>query len=193
MKRIFLLLSAMLLCSGQSFAGDLKVMVPVDELKQLKSRLEALERENGQLRQQSAVVQAAPVATPPAPVNGELQSRLLAVESENNRLRQELAAARDRAPQAAGNGEMQARLDAVERENRQLKETQARQAAAGTSGDAGLAARMQTAENENIKLQQEIKSLKEGGLAAVFAENKMSAREQYYLKRKKSISHAYKF
>jgi hypothetical protein len=187
-KRIFILTAAMLVWGGSVVAGDLKVMVPVDELKQMKSRLEALEKENSQLKGGASAVAATPSIS-------EMESRLLAVESENNRLRQEVNAAKGSERPALANAEMQARLETVERENRQLKEAQARQGDKGSTGsdDVSMAAKLNVAETENIKLQQEIKSLKDGGLAAVFAENKVSAREQYFQKRRKGIAHTYKF
>lgn len=192
MKRIFLLTAATLLLGGPVVAGDLKIAVPVDDFKQLKSRLEALEKENSQLKEQAAVAKPAAVAV--APVDPELKGRLQAVESENSRLRQELNAAKVQERPAPVNTDAQARLEAVEKENRLLKEAQARQSEKGVGGaDADLTAKLNVAENENIKLQQEVKTLKEGGLAAVFAENKISARELYFLKRSKGLGHAYKF
>jgi hypothetical protein len=153
----------MLVWSGSVVAGELKVMVPVDELKQMKSRLEALERENSQIRQGGA---AAGIQQTNTPGSSELQGRLQAMESENSRLRQELNAAKGQPRQGDKSSD---------------------------SVDGSLVAKLNAAENENIKLQQEVKTLKEGGLAAVFSENKISARELYFLQRKKGINHAYKF
>lgn len=188
MKRIFLLTASMLVWGGPVVAAELKVMVPVNEFKQLQSRLEALEKENAQLKQ----VEGAAVASP---VSGELQSRLQSVENENNRLRQELNAVKGQERPAQVSPEVQARLEAVESENRQLRESmQARDVEKSSGGeDAGLSAKLNAAENENIKLQQEVKLLKDGGFAALFSEDKISARELYFQKRKKGISHAYKF
>lgn len=191
MKRIFLLAAAMLIGSGPVFAGDLKVMVPVDEFKQLKSRLDALEKENSRLKQGGAAEEVKAVS----PVNGELQSRLQAVENENGRLLQELNAVKSQERTVPVDTGMQARLDAVEKENRQLKEARTDQGekSPAIGEDAGLVAKLTAAESENSKLQQEIKSLRDGGFAAVFAENKISARELYFLQRKKGLSHSYKF
>lgn len=190
MKRIFLLTAAMLVCGGSVVAAELKVMVPVDDFKQMKSRLEALEIENSQLKQRAA---AEPVAA--TPDTSELHSRLQFVESENSRLRQELNIAKSQERPAVADAEIQARLETVERENRQLKEeAQSRQSDKSSGGeDAALAAKLNATENENVKLQQEVKNLKDGGLMAIFGENKISARELYFLKRKKGVSHVYKF
>ncbi len=190
MKKIFLLTAAMLVCSGPVFAGDLKVMVPVDEFKQLKSRLDALEKENSRLKQSGGAEEVKSVS----PANGELQSRLQAVETENNRLVQEINTLKSQERPVQVNAEVQARLDAVEKENRQLKEARANQVEKGPGGeDVALVAKLNAAENENGKLQNEIKTLRDGGFAAVFAENKISARELYFLQRRKGLSHAYKF
>lgn len=190
MKKIFLLTAAMLVCSGPVFAGDLKVMVPVDEFKQLKSRLDALEKENSKLKQGGGVEEVKSVS----PVSGELQSRLQAVENENSRLLQELNAMKSQDRPVQVSAEVQARLDAVEKENRQLKEAQARQGEKSPGGeDVGLVAKLNAAENENGKLQQEVKLLKEGRIAESYAASKISAREQYYIERRKGASHVYKF
>lgn len=188
MKRIFLLTAVLLLSGGPVVAGELKVMVPIDEFKEMKSRLEALENENSQLKQGGGRAAAAPSP------GGEIQSRLQAVESENSRLRQELEAMKRSAGPAPSSADLQARLEAVEKENRQLRESVPAGAGDSTGGgDAALTARLNAAENENSKLQQEVKLLKEGGLAAAYAENKISARELYFNIRKKGISHVYKF
>lgn len=172
-KRVFLLTSAMLIWCGSVVANELKIAVPIDEFKQLKSRLEALEKENNQLRQ--GVGPEGVVA--PSTVNTEIQSRLQATENENSRLRQELNTIKNQEHPASTNTEMQAR--------------QSEKSSGGE--DTLLAARLNAAENENSKLQQEIKTMKEGGVAAVFAESKISARELYFLNRRKGISHPYKF
>lgn len=190
MKRIFLLTAAMLIGSGPVFAGDLKVMVPVDEFKQLKSRLDALEKENSRLKQVGAADEVKAVS----PVSGELQSRLQAVENENGRLLQELNAIKSQERPVQVDTGMQARLDAIEKENRQLKEARANQSEKSPAvEDSGLVAKLTAAESENSKLQNEVKALRDGGFAAVFAENKTSARELYFLQRKKGLSHSYKF
>jgi hypothetical protein len=157
-KRIFLLTAVMLVWSSSLVAGELKVMVPVDEFKQLKLRLEA-------------------------------------IENENNRLRQELSAMKTQERPAPANVEIQTRLETVEKENRQLKEAQARQDEKKSSGgdDAGLTVKLNAAENENSKLQQEVKLLKEGGISQAYAANKIAAREQYFIERRKGASHVYKF
>lgn len=157
MKRIFLLAAVILVWSGSVVAGDLKVMVPVDEFKQLKARLET-------------------------------------IETENSRLRQELNALKSQERQTPANMEIQTRLDTVEKENRQLKEAQVRQGEKGLGvEDAGLVAKLNAAENEKSKLEQEVKLLKDSGFASVFAENKISARELYFQKRRKGLNHAFKF
>lgn len=190
MKRIFLLTAAMLVWGGSVVAGELKVAVPVDDYKQLKSRLEALEKENSQLKQ-GAGSKGSVVASP---VGAEMQSRLQETENENSRLRQELNAMKSQERPAPANLEVQARLETVERENRQLKEAQARQSEKSSGvEDVGLAAKLNAAENESSKLHQEIKLLKDGGFAAVFAESKIAARELYFLKRRKGLSHPFKF
>lgn len=191
MKRIFLLTAAMLVWGGPVGAADLKVMVPVNEFKQLQSRLDALEKENAQLKQ-GAASEGAGVASP---VGGELQSRLRDVENENSRLRQELNAAKGQERPAQVSPEVQARLEAVENENRRLRESlQASEGEKSSGGeDTAVSARLNAAENENIKLQQEVRLLKEGGFTALFSEDKISARELYFQKRKKGIRHAYKF
>lgn len=172
-KRIFLLTAAMLILCDSVVANELKIAVPIDEFKQLKSRLETLEKENSQLRQEVGPEKI----VPPSTVNMEMQSRLQATENENNRLRQELNAMKSQEHPATTNAEVQA--------------SQGEKSSGGE--DTVLAAKLNAAENENSKLQQEIKMMKEGGFAAVFAESKISARELYFLKRRKGISHTYKF
>lgn len=190
MKRIFLLTAAMLVWSGSVVAGELKVAVPVNDFKQLKARLEALEKENSQLKNGGAAEEVV-VASP---VSSEMQSRLQATENENSRLRQELNAMKSQDRPESVNSEVQARLETVEKENRQLKEAQARQSEKSTGGeDPALAAKLNAAENENGKLQQEVKLLKEGRVAEAYAASKISAREQYFLERRKGVSHVYKF
>ncbi len=190
MKKIFLLTTMMLVWSGSVVAGELKVAVPVDEFKQIKSRLEALEKENSQLKKGSGP-DGSIMGSPGSP---EMEGRLQATENENSRLRQELNALKSQERSTSSNMEIQAKLDTVEKENRQLKEAQARQSEKSpVLEDASLATKLNVVENENSKLQQEIKALKDGGFAAVFAENKISARELYFLERKKGINHAFKF
>lgn len=189
-KRIFLLTTAMLLLGGSALAGELKVAVPVVDYKELKSRLEALEKENSLLKQ-GVRSEAGVKGTSD---DGEIQRRLQAEEMENSRLRQELNALKTQERSAAANTEVQSRLQAVEKENRQLRETQARLNEKSTGGeDPVLAAKLNATENENSKLQQEVKSLKEGGLAALYAENKITARGLYFNKKKKGSSHIFKF
>jgi len=194
-KRIFLLMAAMLVCNGAAQAGDLKVLVPVDEFRQMQGRLEALEKENNQLKQGPARQE---VAVTPAPASAEMQNRLQAMESENARLRQEMNAAKvSQGNQAGSNPEIQAKLDALAKENSQLKAAARVGGAATTSSapleDKGLQASLEAAENENNHLRQEVKLLQAGALAEFFGSNKISAREQYFLERRKSINHVYKF
>lgn len=190
MKRIFLLTAVMVVWSGSVVAGELKIAVPVNDYKQLKSRLEALEKENSQLKR-GIGSEGAVVASP---VGGEMQSRLQETENENTRLRQELNAIKSQERPVTADVEIQSRLEAVEKENRQLKEAQVRQVQKSPGGeDPVLVGKLNVAENQNIKLQQEIKMLKDGGFASVFAESKISARELYFQKRKKGASHPFKF
>lgn len=193
MKRIFLLMAAMLVWNGAVLAGELKVAVPVDEFKKMQARLQALEEENSHLKDGANRPTA---LAPPAPASVELQTRLQAMENENNRLRQEMGALKvNQGGQAASTTEIQAKLDALAKENNQLKDSlRAGGAATASSKDeGGLQARLETVENENNNLRQEVKLLQAGALAEVYGENKISAREQYFLGRRNNISHVFKF
>jgi len=181
-KPIFLLMTAMLMCSSTALAGELKVAVPVDEFKKMQSRLESLEQENNQLKQG---VKRSDAAASSAGV--EIQNRLQIVEKENNRLRQELSSLK--ASQASqGN-------DALAKESNNGKDVANSEGApaASNSEAGGVQNRLAKAEQDNSDLRQEVKLLQAGALAEVYGENKMSAREQYFLNRRDNIKHVYKF
>ncbi len=194
MKRILLLMAAVLVWNGAALAGELKVAVPVDEFKKIQARLEALEQENAQLKQGSKRSDAAGYS---ASANTEMQNRLQSMESENNRLRKELSSlSGSPGGQVGSNAETQAKLDALVKENSQLKDAArvgGASAPAFAEEDAGLKARLETMGNDNDNLRQEVKLLQAGALAEVYGENKISAREQYFLSRRKNTSHVFKF
>lgn len=192
MKRIFLLMAA-LLVNGPAWAGDLKIAIPVDEFKQMQARLEALEKENGQLKQAPVRQEVAPVVPQ---VSAEMQSRLQAMESENSRLRQEVNALKgSQGNNTSANVEIQAKLDALAKENSQLKSARSATVSAAPAGSdgGGLRAQLDSVENENNHLRQEVKLLQAGALAEFYGAGKISAREQYFLIRSKSINHSFKF
>lgn len=191
MKKILLLMAAMLVCKGSVWAGDLKVAVPLDDFKKMQSRLEALEKENNQLKEGAQKAETAP-----ATASVELQSRLQYMENENNRLRQEVSALKgSQGGQAPVNADVQAKLDALSKENSQLREAARAGGAAVASVPQGSdgQARLEAAETENNRLHQEIKLLQAGSLAATYGENKISAREQYFLVRRANTNHVFKY
>lgn len=189
MKRIFFLMAAMLAWNVASQAGDLKIAVPVDEFKKMQARLEALEQENNQLKQGDRHSAAAASAT----ATDEMH-RLQVMESENARLRQEISGLKGSQSGSAVSAEIQAKLDSLAKENNQLKDA-VRTGGGSAAGqpEVGLQARLATVESDNDRLRQEVKLLQAGDLAEVYGENKISAREEYFLARRKNVSHVFKF
>ena len=117
MKRIFWTMTILLFWAGSANAGVLKVMVPIDELEQMESRLKTLEKENSQLQQD-----AKSLADKPSEKEKEMGSQLDALEQENNQLQQQVESlAKESSEEAASAKGMDTRLDALGRENRQLK------------------------------------------------------------------------
>ncbi|NTV15244.1 MAG: hypothetical protein HGA96_15135 [Desulfobulbaceae bacterium] len=192
-KRIFLLMVAMQVFNGAAFAGDLKVAVPLADYKEMEARIEALEKENSQLKQGTVIREV----TLAPPVSVEMQNRLQAMESENGRLRQEINGLKgSQGSKAGSNAEVQAKLEAPSaRDSNQTKDAGGRGVASISSPqeDGGLQARLDLLESDNSHLRQEVKMLQDDSLAEFFGTNKISAREQYFHVRRKTINHVFKF
>jgi chromosome segregation ATPase len=186
-KRILLIMVALLICSVTARAGELKVMVPVDDYKQMQAKLKGLEEENSQLKQ--AVNSSAAVAG-----NGQetaaLQSQLSSLEQENTSLRQQL-----QSQQGQASEDLAARISALEQENSQLQtqlaEKQSPEQMAG--GDNAGESRLAEMEGENIQLRQEVRILKEGGVTATIVGDKSTARQFYAKARHVNSFHNFKF
>ena len=115
MKRIFGIMAILLIWTGSANAGQLKVMVPVDEFEQLESRLAALEQENSQLQQEVKSLAE-------KPSEKKMGSQVDALVQENNQLKQEVESLAEKSSaEAASSKGMDTRLGALGRENRQLK------------------------------------------------------------------------
>jgi len=186
-KRILLIVAALLICSVTARAGELKVMVPVDDFKQMQAKLKGLEEENSQLKQ--AVNSSAAVG-----VNGQetaaLQSRLTSMEQENTSLRQQL-----QSQQGQASDDLASRISALEQENSQLQtqlaEKQIPEQMAGA--DNAVESRLAEAESENSQLKQEVRILKEGAVTATILGDKSTARQFYAKARHVSTFHNFKF
>lgn len=187
MKRISLIMVALLVCFGTARAGELKVMVPVNDYKQMQAKLAALEQENNQLKQE---VNSSAVAGGSDQETTALQSRLTSLEQENNSLRQQL-----QSQQGQSSDEMASRIATLEQENSQLQtqltEKQGQEQMAGA--DSAVEARLAKVEDENSQLQQKVKILKEGGVTAAIVGDKSTARQYYATARHARTFHNFKF
>ena len=185
-KRILLVMAALLICSVTARAGELKVMVPVDDYKQMQAKLKALEQENSQLKQ--AVNSSAAVGTDQETM--ALQSQLTSLEQENSSLRQQL-----QSQEGQASDELASRISALEQENSQLQtqlaEKQNSEQMAGTDNTSD--ARLAAVENENSQLKQEVRVLKEGGATAMIVGDKSTARQFYAKARHVATYHNFKF
>jgi predicted nuclease with TOPRIM domain len=189
-KRIIIIVAAFLICVGTARAGELKIMVPVDDYKQMKTKLEMLEKENSQLKQEVTSKNASGGA---GQEDAEaLQSRLKGLEKENSSLKQQL-----QAQQGQAGNELKDRVSALEQENSQLQKQLAEKQQQGGENMAGAEkaneARLAEVENQNSQLQQELKILKEEGVSASLLGDKSTARELYATTRHASSFHSFSF
>ena len=217
MKRIIMVMAVLLIGAATSRAGELKVMVPVNDYKQMQSRLQTLEQENNQLRQS---VSSGGMRGGSSQETAALQSRLTGLERENNSLRQQLSAQQaqvggdELAGRIAGlerendslrqqlnaqqaqpdSGELTARIATLEQENSQLQKQLAEQPSPQMAvGDSAVEARLAEVENENSQLKQEVKVLKEGTITTALLGDKSSARQKYANARHVQSYHNFKF
>ena len=180
-------MAALLICSVTARAGELKVMVPVNDYKEMQAKLEALKQENSQLKQ---MVNSGGEIAGNAQETKVLQSQVTSLERENSSLKQQLQSQEGQ----AGN-DLAARIASLEKENSQLQnqlaEKQGQEQKAGA--DKGAEARLAEVENENSQLKQEVKILKESGITAAIVGDKSTARQLYAKARHVSTFHNFKF
>jgi chromosome segregation ATPase len=180
-------MAAMLIGFGTARAGELKVMVPVDDYKKMQSKLESLEQENSQLKR---AVGSSGMVGGSGQDSTVQQSRLSNLEEENARLRQQL-----QSQPGQTSDDLASRISALEQENSQLQqqlaEKQGQDEMAGT--DSAVAARLAELENENMQLKQQVRAVKEGAVAAFITGDQTTARHLYATARHARTFHNFKF
>ncbi|MBU0675927.1 MAG: hypothetical protein KJ950_14925 [Proteobacteria bacterium] len=117
MRRIILLITVLLAWSGFVTGAELKVMVPIDDFKQMKSRLDSLESENVQLKQEVRTLNRQGDGTQVESMKGRLES----LEQENNQLRQQASAVESKAVAPVTDSEMGVKISSLEQENYNLR------------------------------------------------------------------------
>ena len=164
MKKTLLVAAMVLIGFGTAGAGELKVQVPVNEYDQMRSRLETLENENTQLKQEiSSVGSSSPVQPAPQPVlsagpSEEMISKLSGLESENESLKRE--------------------IESLQSSLRQAEAESSAAAPPPSLTDAELEERISSLERENLKLERKIQSYKDRGLR-VIDHDRRTARQVY--------------
>ena len=198
MKQIFWIMAILLIGAGSANAGVLKVMIPVDEFAQMKSRIETLKEENSQLKRDARFLAGASSDVDSASDSKEMQSRIETLERENSRLREEVykpLAAKSLEAEEASNAakELAAQLNALEQENNQLKQevwSLAEKSSEEATSSKGMDTRLDALGRENRRLKRSVASLKEAG--AVLRSDKRTAMHKYSERNKKISSHIFK-
>ena len=182
MKTILVTITILLAWTVSLNAAELKVKVPVEEFEQMKSRIDALENENNRLKQEVGSMEGGSSSPSLGQPSEELKSRLSDLESENSQLEREKSQ--------------------LESENSQLKKQvttfesskQASQASpAPAPDDAEMQSQITALENKNRRLRNQVKKLKEGGVAASLSEDRRPARQVYAVETKRNFRHPFKF
>jgi len=162
-------------------AEDLKLKVPVEKWRQLRTRLYSLEKENLVLKRKLRSVgggEAAAAAEKEA-------ARLDELAAENARLRKQLA---DMQTAAGAGSELRARLDLLEEENRRLRsEVDGLKAAVATAEGGGNAdRRIAVLERRNLRLKKKIQALRSGVVAISYTGEMRSARGEFFRARRRA-------
>ncbi|MFN2366030.1 MAG: hypothetical protein ABR523_06145 [Desulfurivibrionaceae bacterium] len=182
MKKLIGIAAILLIWAGSATGGVLKVKVPVDELEQMKSRLETLEKKNQELKSEIRTLSQ-------TTTNAEMNERLARMARENEGLQRELNILAEKTTDA----KMNEQLEKMARENEELQ----KQVAALTenpSQEASLTekkdSRIDALGRENRQLKRTVTSLKESG--TVQRSDRRTARQVYFEANKKFASHSYK-
>ena len=117
MKRILILMALLLVWTGSANGGVLKVMVPIDEFEQMSKRLDVLEKENTELKDEMKTFGDAEAMSRQ---NKELSERLNALENEKNKLQNEVAVMKG-TDAATEQQKMESQISSLERQNARLK------------------------------------------------------------------------
>lgn len=124
MKKIYWIMAILLIWAGSANAGVLKVKIPADDFEQMKSRLEALEKENNQLQQEVKSLSDRSSEAKKTSDAKELESKISALTQKNNKLKKEIESMTEASSNDAASAERLANnLDTLGRENRQLKKS----------------------------------------------------------------------
>jgi len=173
MKKAILVIAALAIFAATANAEDMKMKVPVDTWRQLRSRLYDLEKENSHLRK-SLKGQATSVT--PADMK-----RVKALEEENGRLKSEVQAMAGEAERAKDVDGLKQRVSELEKENSRL---------AGESKSAsGADRRIASLKRANLRLKKKLRATKSGAVAISYTGEKHSARHEFFLARHKAAIH----
>ncbi len=173
MKRIILITAVLSLLAVPAGAGEMKMKVPVDKWRQLRTRLYSLEKENTllkkELRERSGNVESA----------AEI-ARSKAISEENARMQKQL---RESSRKGAALAEAQQRLSALEEENATLR----KKAAVATGGNKRMAA----LKKRNLGLKKKIRAMKSGSVTISYTGENRSARHEFFRVRHKVTDHVF--
>jgi len=178
-KTILVTITILLAWTVSLSAAELKVKVPVEEFEQMKSRIDALENENSRLKQEVGSMGGSISSSQPSE---ELKSRLSDLEREKSQLE------RDKNQLESENSQLKQQVSTIE------SSKQASQPAPAPAPDsAGMQSEITALENKNRRLRNQVKKLKEGGVAASLSEDRRPARHVYAVETKRNFSHPFKF
>ncbi|MBU0486039.1 MAG: hypothetical protein KKB30_16160 [Proteobacteria bacterium] len=118
MRLMFLVLASLLVWTGFVTAGELKIQIPVSAYEEIRSRLEILENENNQLKQEVETLNAAKEG---GSQNKDMESSLTAMEAENSQLKAKVKSLENVKVSASQDSDLDSRLADMEKENNRLK------------------------------------------------------------------------
>jgi len=187
-KKTILIMAVFMVLAGTANGEELKMKVPVDKWRKLRTRLYSLEKENNSLKQKVRALEAAGKKG-----SGDRTARIDALEAENNRLRQEVRMMESAAGSRRVDDETKGRLADLEDENNRLRqEVKAlEKAAAKGSGNGKYKARVAALKKQNLRLKKKIQALRSGVVAVSYTGEKRSARHEFFRARHKATTHVF--